>query len=351
MSQDWRTETNAEEYFGHQRKTLDLANRRPVLWKAGDLVGPGIGANAVRLTDFNDTLATYNGFYSSDVGASNGPDSSVTTLTTALVAGASVSLLQVSALTASIEPGTYVQVSAMTSTGLVSQVFVANTSRAIGATNIQITPATLTLSFAVGSRVGAGSTYIGDVTSDSQLGGRQVFTNLASRVEYTRVFSRNPSDPDFISWGPWTRDITPTPMARTPLNTASSTSVPGGGGFGTPLVVPPFAFSGLGSTFSTTTTPPSLNVLRPGLYQGSLNFFGYNASDVRVYVTLPDSGVEMARPLLPLWSSFNEFSVDFPVAFRVTTTPAALRFSAINSQASPVVVYGGTGSYIVRVGD
>lgn len=72
--QNWRTEVNAPDYFGHQKKQAAIENRRPVIRKASDLVGPGINANAVRITDFNDTLATYDGFFAADLGALNPPN-------------------------------------------------------------------------------------------------------------------------------------------------------------------------------------------------------------------------------------------------------------------------------------
>lgn len=72
--QDWRIGVNAEDYFGRQKKTLALENRRPVIRQASDLVGPGIGANAVRITDYSDTLATFNGYYSSAPGALHAPN-------------------------------------------------------------------------------------------------------------------------------------------------------------------------------------------------------------------------------------------------------------------------------------
>lgn len=72
--QKWRTDTNALDYFGHQKKQLEVADRRPVIRKASDLVGPGIGAGTVRITDYNDLLATFNGYYSSAPGADSAPN-------------------------------------------------------------------------------------------------------------------------------------------------------------------------------------------------------------------------------------------------------------------------------------
>lgn len=71
--QDWRFQTDAETMLGAQKKTLAVADRRPVIRKAADLVGPGINAQATRITDYNNLLATYNGYYSSVAGAFGAP--------------------------------------------------------------------------------------------------------------------------------------------------------------------------------------------------------------------------------------------------------------------------------------
>jgi hypothetical protein len=72
--QNWRTETDATDYFGHQKKKVQVSDRRPVIRKPSDLVGPGIAANAIRITDFNDHLATFDGFFAAAVGALNAPN-------------------------------------------------------------------------------------------------------------------------------------------------------------------------------------------------------------------------------------------------------------------------------------
>lgn len=79
MSQNWRLTgeagTDAGDYFGHQKKQVALEQRRPVVKSASDLgLGPGISASAVRITDYNDILATFNGYYSSAPGALAAPD-------------------------------------------------------------------------------------------------------------------------------------------------------------------------------------------------------------------------------------------------------------------------------------
>lgn len=79
MSKNWRPEVEAGDYFGHRQREFDIADRRPVIRKPSDLagMGPGIGANSVGLIDFNDTLATYDGFYSASR-AVNGPEPETT---------------------------------------------------------------------------------------------------------------------------------------------------------------------------------------------------------------------------------------------------------------------------------
>lgn len=74
--QNWRTDVDAGDYFLHQKKQLQVADRRPVIRQASDIgLGPGIGASAVRLDDYNDLLATFNGYYAAVPGALNAPDS------------------------------------------------------------------------------------------------------------------------------------------------------------------------------------------------------------------------------------------------------------------------------------
>lgn len=73
-SANWRTDVDSTDYFQRQKKALAVADRRPVIRRASDLVGPGIAATAIKITDFNDQLATYNGYYSALAGASNAPN-------------------------------------------------------------------------------------------------------------------------------------------------------------------------------------------------------------------------------------------------------------------------------------
>jgi hypothetical protein len=72
MVQNWRTEINASDYLGAQKKLLEGVQRRPVR-DPSSLVGPGIGKSATRITDFNDILATYDGYYSALSTAAHAP--------------------------------------------------------------------------------------------------------------------------------------------------------------------------------------------------------------------------------------------------------------------------------------
>lgn len=72
--QNWRTPVNSEDYFTHQKKSADIETRRPTARRASDLVGPGINALALRLVNFSDVLATYNGYYSTAPGAIDAPN-------------------------------------------------------------------------------------------------------------------------------------------------------------------------------------------------------------------------------------------------------------------------------------
>lgn len=71
---DWRQQVDAGDYFGAQKKHLAMESRRPSPRSLADLAGPGIGARAQRLTDFNEELATLDGFFSAVAGTPNAPN-------------------------------------------------------------------------------------------------------------------------------------------------------------------------------------------------------------------------------------------------------------------------------------
>lgn len=71
---DWRTPVTAGDYFLHQQKRLAVDQRRPAPRTAQDLgLGPGISSGATRIEDFNNEIATFNGYYSAVSGTLNAP--------------------------------------------------------------------------------------------------------------------------------------------------------------------------------------------------------------------------------------------------------------------------------------
>lgn len=65
--QDWQTDI--------EKRALSQ-ERRPQIRNASDLLGPGIAANAVQLSDWDDEATAFNGLFYSEPGALNGPDNS-----------------------------------------------------------------------------------------------------------------------------------------------------------------------------------------------------------------------------------------------------------------------------------
>lgn len=71
--ENWRLPVDAQDFFGNERKRLQMAQRRPAQRRRSDLVGPGIGPHTVRLADFDESLATYNGYFSAVAETPNAP--------------------------------------------------------------------------------------------------------------------------------------------------------------------------------------------------------------------------------------------------------------------------------------
>lgn len=64
-----------DDWMRSTEKRLSHEERRPVIRRASDLLGPGFtGPYATEVTDWNAEEARYNGFFYSDVGADNSPD-------------------------------------------------------------------------------------------------------------------------------------------------------------------------------------------------------------------------------------------------------------------------------------
>lgn len=243
--QSWRTDVDAGDYFLHQKKHAEIERRRPLIRNGSDLVGPGIGANAVRITDYNDLLATFNGYFSSKPGADSAP----------------------------------------------------NTSEG----------------------------FVGQVVSDSELGGTQKFTGLTSGIEYSRTFSRSPEDPEAVAWTPWTSKARLTPAAQG--NDIVTTDV--SSGTGTTLIAPNITTLGPSGYFERSNI--GIKITRQGVYTGVIqvgtNVGGLTLDGMAVY--RPDGSTTLAvtQALVPMNASvhvpFTVWAVDGAQGFNVVVQHSA----------------------------
>lgn len=242
MSDDnWRTAPDdAAVYFGHQKKRVDLERRRPVVRKASDLVGPGINAQAVRVDDLNDILATFNGYYSALAGTPNAPTSD--------------------------EP------------------------------------------------------FVGHTISDLDIGGRQVFTGLVSNTEYSRTFTRNPTDPESILWGLWTgaRVLAMAQGFQASLLALPERNVTYN------LTPPALTFYGDGADCFTRLTE-GVRIKKPGIYTGHIQVGSdFLSSGGNVGYQIPDG--DGLLNFMHLNQIVMPSTVYYPFTFRTTS---ALRVLAV----------------------
>lgn len=70
---DWTIPVTLEDTLRQGRKRASMEQRRPVARRLSDLAGPGFGPVASRISDFNDPVATYNGYFSTAPLAENRP--------------------------------------------------------------------------------------------------------------------------------------------------------------------------------------------------------------------------------------------------------------------------------------
>lgn len=247
MTQDWRIETTARTYFDQQQRQADIESRRPTIRQASDLVGPGIGATATRITDYNDLLATFNGYYSSAPGAANAPNST--------------------------------------------------------------------------------EAFIGQVVSDAELGGRQVFTSLGTDVTYSRSFVRNIYDPESIEWGPWTGQRIPPSVFG---YVVASTTVP----HNTATTLAPPSIPGVGDASAYTRTPSGIQINKQGVYTGVIRVGSNSAVTANVTTQRPDGESTLS---ITYGSQLLGPSIQIPFTVRATDALQGFSVSVLqNSGASAV---------------
>lgn len=71
---------NAEDWMRQVEKKVLREERRPIIRKASDLMGPTLGPFAVQITDWNGEETHFNGLVFSEPGALNSPDDALTWL-------------------------------------------------------------------------------------------------------------------------------------------------------------------------------------------------------------------------------------------------------------------------------
>lgn len=74
MSGTGRPVTDMTDWMRDSERRHKAQERRPAPRTAQELLGPGIGPNAVLVADWNDSATTFNGMFYSKVGALNTPD-------------------------------------------------------------------------------------------------------------------------------------------------------------------------------------------------------------------------------------------------------------------------------------
>lgn len=202
MSNDWKIQTNTSDYLSQQKRRGDIEVRRPTIRQASDLVGPGIGAAAIRITDFNNLLATFNGYYSAAAGALSAPNDS--------------------------------------------------------------------------------EAFVGQVVSDAELGGRQIFTGLTSGVEYSRTFTRSPTDPETLGWGVWSGQRIPVTAQGYTVN---QTLVPAAADT---ILLPPNldVVKDPAEIGVYSVSPAGIRILRQGVYTGMIQVGANSLSAVVDSVTV-----------------------------------------------------------------
>jgi len=335
--QGWRIETDAQDYFGHQKKQLTLADRRPVIRKASDLVGPGLDYNATRLDDFNDLLGRYNGYYAATAGVRNAPVQWATTTGSALAAGAERNSISLAVRPPEAYPrGRKFRIGQGANAIIVTLRSAANTS----STSLSVEPFTPAADIPAGAPVVTNEDYVGEVIQDAEFGGRQVFVGMESREVYTRVFNRHPTDASYITWQPWlaaSTDVRDTLLATTegsvswPVNTATA------------FAIPNLKAGGRAGTYTYDAAMNRVFVKRTGVYTGYLRVAAAN------FVTASNLTVEYPGGTITLAQVAMGSGVLVPLHFEARDTAGFIRVTG--TQATSATTARWTHLSLTRVSD
>jgi hypothetical protein len=71
---NYRQIITTDDWMRDMEKRTLHESRRPQIRTASDLLGPGIGPQAIEIRDWNDEVTSFNGFFYSTPGAQNSPD-------------------------------------------------------------------------------------------------------------------------------------------------------------------------------------------------------------------------------------------------------------------------------------
>ena len=63
-----------QDWMNDAQRRMAAQERRRHISTAAELLGPGVAPQAVRVTDWNDEVFAFNGFYYCETGALNSPD-------------------------------------------------------------------------------------------------------------------------------------------------------------------------------------------------------------------------------------------------------------------------------------
>jgi hypothetical protein len=74
---NWPVAVTGQDWVHQTEKRISHEERRPLVRRAADLLGPGLGPRCIRIVDWNADETAFNGFFYSEPGSLNSPDTDV----------------------------------------------------------------------------------------------------------------------------------------------------------------------------------------------------------------------------------------------------------------------------------